>query len=103
MCIRDRLLYESDTNTYRPVLATEYSKSDDGLVWTFKLREGVKFHDGTKFNADAVKYSIERTKNGKKGMSYLWDSLEEVRVVDEYTVEFILEHPTPLELSLIHI
>ncbi len=91
------LLYESDTNTYRPVLATEYSKSEDGLVWSFKLREGVKFHDGTDFNADAVKYSIERTKNGKKGMSYLWDSLEEVRVVDEYTVEFILEYPTPLE------
>lgn len=91
------LLYESDTNTYKPVLATEYSKSDDGLVWTFKLREGVKFHDGTDFNAEAVKFSIERTKNGKKGMSYLWDCLDEVRVIDEYTVEFVLNHPAPLE------
>ena len=44
----------------RPVLAKGYEVSDDGLTYTIKLREGVKFHDGTDFNADAVKTSIER-------------------------------------------
>jgi peptide/nickel transport system substrate-binding protein len=43
-----------------PVLATEWSVSDDGLTYTFTLRDGVKFHDGTDFNADAVKYNYER-------------------------------------------
>ena len=44
------------------VLATGYTASDDGLEYTFTLRKGVKFHDGTAFNAQAVKFSIERTK-----------------------------------------
>lgn len=45
----------------KPLLATELPEiSDDGLIYTIKLREGVKFHDGTDFNADAVKTSIER-------------------------------------------
>jgi len=91
------LFYEADTNTYKPVLAESYSKSDDGLVWTFKLKQGVKFHDGTDFNAEAVKFSIERTKNYKKGMSYIWDPLKEAKVVDDYTVQLIMSQPAPVD------
>ena len=54
-------LLEYDHNLeLQPKLATEYSSSEDGLTWTFQLREGVTFHDGTDFNADAVVFNFER-------------------------------------------
>ena len=43
-----------------PALATEWSASDDGLAWTFTLQEGVTFHDGEPFNADAAKVNFDR-------------------------------------------
>lgn len=92
------LRYEPDTDTFKPVLATEYFRSDDGLVWTFKLREGVKFHDGTEFNAEAVKFSIDRTMRINKGAAYIWAVVKEVNVTDEYTVEFILHESAPLDI-----
>src|SRR5690625_809958 len=51
--------------TVEPQLATEWEESDDGLTYTFHLREGVKFHDGTDFNADAVVYNFERWMNAQ--------------------------------------
>ncbi len=54
---------EQDT-TITPGLATEWEASEDGLTYTFKLREGVKFHDGTDFNADAVVKNFDRWANG---------------------------------------
>ncbi|ANU15657.1 ABC transporter substrate-binding protein [Planococcus maritimus] len=54
-------LLEYDHNLeLQPKLATDYSSSEDGLTWTFQLREGVKFHDGTDFNAEAVVFNFER-------------------------------------------
>ncbi|WKA55074.1 ABC transporter substrate-binding protein [Planococcus shixiaomingii] len=54
-------LLEYDENLeLQPKLATEYSSSEDGLTWNFKLREGVKFHDGADFNAEAVVFNFER-------------------------------------------
>ncbi|MBQ3864273.1 MAG: glutathione ABC transporter substrate-binding protein [Clostridia bacterium] len=70
-------------------LAEDWGVSDDGLTWTFKLRKGVKFHDGSAFNANAVKVTLERILNpdtGSPNRSIL-EMISAVNVVDEYTVE----------------
>ncbi len=92
------LRFNAATKEYENVLATDYSKSEDGMVWTFKLREGVTFHDGTPFNAEAVKYSIERTKKIGQGAAFIWDPVKEIKIVDEYTVDFVLSHPAPMDV-----
>ena len=81
-----------------PALATSWESSEDGMTWTFYLREGVKFHDGTDFNAEAVEYSIERTINMGMGAAFIWDAVEEVNVIDDYTAEFKLSYAAPLDL-----
>jgi len=78
------------------VLATGYTVSDDGLEYTFTLRKGVKFHDGTPFTAEAVKFSIERTRNMGKGAAFIWGDLKEIQIVDDFTVKFILKSKAPL-------
>jgi len=82
---------------FTPLLAESWSKSDDGLVWTFNLRPGVKFHDGEAMNAEAVKKSIELAKE-KAGASFIWLPLDTVEAVDELTVKFTLKWAQPLEL-----
>ncbi|TMD32455.1 MAG: ABC transporter substrate-binding protein, partial [Chloroflexi bacterium] len=90
-----------------PVLAASLpDKSADGLTYTFKLRTGVKFHDGTDFNADAVVYNYMRQKNAPKelrdsynyyfGAVFGWaadSNLKSVDKVDDTTVKFTLGHP----------
>lgn len=92
------LRFDPDTKEFEGILATDYSQSEDGLTWTFNLREGVKFHDGTDFNAEAVKFSIDRTIEMEKGASYIWSAVEKINVVNDYTVEFKLSYPAPLSL-----
>ncbi len=92
------LRYDAINNEIIPVLASGYSKSEDDLTWTFKLREGVKFHDGTDFTADDVKASIDRTIALGKGAAFIWDPVEEIVVKDDYTVDFLLKYPAPLDL-----
>lgn len=92
------LRYDSETGEIKSLLATGYEKSDDGMVWTFNLREGVKFHDGTPFNAECVQFSVDRTIEKAQGASYIWDPVKEVNVIDDLTVEFVLSYPAPMEL-----
>ena len=73
-----------------PLLATSWEASPDSMVWTFHLRQGVKFHDGTDFNAQAVKYNFDRVMAAKH---YEVESIEKVEVVDDYTVRFTLKEP----------
>ena len=80
------------------VLATGFTASDDGLEYTFNLRKGVKFHDGTPFTAEAVKFSIERTTKMGKGAAFIWGDLKEVQVIDDFTVKVILKSPVPLPM-----
>lgn len=79
-----------------PVLATSWEQSpEDPRVWIFHLREGVKFHDGTPFNAEAVKFNIERMLDPETGALARgsFAMIESVEVVDEYTVEIVTEEP----------
>lgn len=84
---------------YSPLLAESWEKSDDGLVWTFKLRPNVKFHDGETMNADAVVKSIMLAKE-TAGASFIWLPLSTVEAVDDLTVKFTLAWAQPLELIL---
>ncbi len=79
----------------QPDLATEWTQSKDGLTWIFKLRKGVKFHDGTPFNAEAVKYNFDRCLGPEKGLkcSLHTPIIQSVEVVGEYTVKFHLKVP----------
>ncbi|TJW25703.1 MAG: ABC transporter substrate-binding protein, partial [Mesorhizobium sp.] len=67
----------------------------DGKVYTFKLHTGVKFHDGTDFNADDVKFSLDRARadnsvNAQKG---LFAAINTVEVVDPATIKITLKNP----------
>ena len=84
-----------------PALATEWSVSPDGTEYTFKLRQGVKFHNGEPFNAECVKVSLERYLNEKLKKGSDWDALKEVEIVDDYTV--IVRYKEPNSLCLINL
>ncbi len=92
------LRYDPFKDEFEPVLATSYEVSESGLTWTFYLRRGVRFHTGGTMNAHAVKFSIERTISRGMGASYIWDPLDRIEVIDEYTVAFHLKYPAPLDL-----
>jgi peptide/nickel transport system substrate-binding protein len=76
-----------------PMLAKSYDVSDDGKVYTFHLRDGIKFHDGTEFNAEAVKYNLERYQEEDSVRSTEVEPIESVETVDEYTVRVTLSEP----------
>lgn len=77
-----------------PMLATDWEWSEDGLTLTMNLREGVVFHDGTPFNAEAVAANIDRSQNlpESRRTSEL-SSITGVEVVDEFTIRFTLGAP----------
>jgi ABC-type transport system substrate-binding protein len=78
-----------------PGLATKWEQSKDGLTWTFFLRKGVKFHDGTPFNAEAVKTFVERMigpeKPSRAGLYTPF--VNSVEIVDEFTIKINLKAP----------
>jgi len=92
-------LYEVPPGIYPDArLAPRLAASDpvvspDGLHWTIALRQGVKFQDGTAFNATAVKFSFDRLKDLKSYSAWLLESIDSVDVVDLYTVRLNLKYP----------
>ena len=78
-----------------PMLATSWQISDGGRTYTFKLRQGVVFHDGTPFNADAVKFNFERMLDKSFGSPRFNEVslVTSVTAVDPYTVRITLEKP----------
>jgi peptide/nickel transport system substrate-binding protein len=91
-------------------LAESWTVAKDGLRYTFKLRKGISFHDGTPLNAEAVKFSIERqidpahpfNKLGKYPFAnYFFGNVKAVEVVDPLTVEFVLKEPRASFLAVL--
>ena len=93
-----------------PGLAESWTVSKDGLRYTFKLRKGISFHDGTPLNAEAVKFSIERQINAEHPFNklgkypfanYFFGNVKAVEVVDPSTVEFVLKEPRASFLAIL--
>lgn len=96
--------FDKDLNL-KPCLATGYDVSPDGLVYTFKLREGVKFQDGTDFNAEAVKINFERVLDRKNALARYnqFKDIEKIEVVDPLTLKITLKAPfSPFVNNLAH-
>ena len=93
------LWYDASTDSGRflPGLAVSYASSDDGLTWSFDLRKGVLFHDGSPFNSEAVKFVIDRNKKMNGGASYIWSSVDKIITEGPYRVVFKLSSPVPLD------
>jgi peptide/nickel transport system substrate-binding protein len=80
-----------------PRLSTEWTlKEGDNTTWVFKLREGVKFHDGADFTAEDVVFSLDRARSQKSNMRQLHADVESVTAVDDLTVEIKMKGPSPL-------
>ncbi len=105
--------FEPETFDIKPGLAHDWDVSDDGLTYTFYLEEGVTFHDGTDFNAEAVKVNFERWADPHHEYAFTDDGyvysmygtmfggyvdddshvIKEINVVDDYEIEFVLKRP----------
>jgi len=93
--IMERLFESGENGDLIPVLALSATPSEDQTIWTIKLRQGVKFHDGTPFNADAVVNHwgrILNPENRYRGLLAL-RAIKAVEKIDPYTVNFLLRHP----------
>ncbi|MEJ5225225.1 MAG: ABC transporter substrate-binding protein, partial [Anaerolineales bacterium] len=94
--IYSTLAVESPTGEYVPGLATEWSVSDDGLTWTFKLRQGVKWHNGEPLTAEQIAWNLNAFINNPDGWvtnsSYVIGFVE-ARVVDASTLVIETEYP----------
>ncbi|UCF93437.1 MAG: ABC transporter substrate-binding protein [Desulfobacterales bacterium] len=96
------VIFGKDSMDIEPQLAESWTVSEDGLTWTFKLRQGVTFHDGTPFNAQAVYDSFARVIDenhpfygyGKwKYLSLSLGQVSEIKVIDDYTVALVTPKP----------
>jgi peptide/nickel transport system substrate-binding protein len=87
----DPLIYPKIDGEPGAHVAKSWEISDDGLVWTFYLREGIKFHDGSELTAEDVKFSMDRLATRGQGYGFLYsDRIKQTKVIDKYTVEFHL-------------
>jgi peptide/nickel transport system substrate-binding protein len=94
--VADPLVILDSDGVYKPALALSWESTPDGKVWTFKLRPGVKFQDGTPFDAAAVKYNLERINDPKTASAQLKSDVgpwKTVEAVDPLTVRITYDTP----------
>ncbi|MFZ0610623.1 MAG: ABC transporter substrate-binding protein [Desulfobacterales bacterium] len=100
--LENLVIFDKQSMDVVPQLAESWKVSDDGLTWTFKLRKGVKFHDGEPFNAQAVYDSFARVIDPNHPLHqygkwvYLSLSLgpvKQIKIIDDYTIALVTEKP----------
>lgn len=93
----ERLTQYDDELNLQPMLAESWEQSEDGLTWTFKLREGVMFHNGREMTAEDVKWSFDRLidpATGAGNAGNVGPPETQIEVIDDYTVS--ITHPEPV-------
>ncbi|CAG9298163.1 peptide/nickel transport system substrate-binding protein [Celerinatantimonas diazotrophica] len=93
--------FKSGSLQVEPALAKSWTINKAGTVYTFHLRKGIKFQDGTAFNAQAVKFDFERildTKSpyhdtGPFPLAFFFSAVKQIKVIDNFTVQFVLDKP----------
>ena len=104
------LEYEAGTTEIKPCLATSWETSADGTEIVFNLRKGVKFHDGTDFNADAVVFSFARQYDTTNpyhqygewpNWGTFFSCVKEMKKIDDYTIKLILKRPDASIMTLL--
>lgn len=100
--IYEGLVQRDKNSEIKPMLATEWKQVDD-LTWEFNLRQGVTFHDGTPFTAEAVKKTFDRIldKEVASPRANLFEKVKEIKIINEHTVQFILTEPFSPLLSIL--
>ena len=90
----DALIFSGPGGEAQPHVAESWKISEDGLIWTFNIRKGIKFHDGSELTASDVKFSFDRFRTIGLGNAYLFAGKEiSTKVIDTYTVNFYLDRP----------
>jgi peptide/nickel transport system substrate-binding protein len=95
--VLDNLTSLDENHEVVPWLATEWSASDDGLTWTFTLKEGVEFTDGSPLTAEVVAYNFDYWLTGGNSTAFVWlqDYFVSAEAVDELTLQINLGAPYP--------
>jgi peptide/nickel transport system substrate-binding protein len=94
--IYEPLLIRDPAGQIEPALATSWGVTSDPTVWEFKLRQGVKFHDGADFTADDVVFSLKRAMRPTSAMKELLSSVTDIIKVDDHTVHIKTGGANPL-------
>ncbi|MEU9347951.1 ABC transporter substrate-binding protein [Streptomyces sp. NPDC048278] len=85
------------STAYTPAIATSWKKSTDARTWTFTIRRGVRFHDGTRVNAAAVEQSVLAARKSG-GASFIWAPLASITTPDDHTVVMHLKYAAAMDL-----
>ncbi|HPX70461.1 MAG TPA: ABC transporter substrate-binding protein [Bacillota bacterium] len=95
-------LFRADKNgDVYPVLVKDWNKSDDGKVYTFNLKEGIKYHNGDELKAEDVKYTFERAIESPYATD-LFSCIDSIKVLSDYSVEVTLKYPYDAFMSILY-
>jgi peptide/nickel transport system substrate-binding protein len=94
--IYEPIIGRDESFRLQPRLALSWSMVDNGHAWRFKLRQGVKFQDGSPFTADDVVFTVERSLAKTSQQRATYPNVTGARKVDDYTVDILTSHPTPV-------
>ncbi|MEN8692048.1 MAG: ABC transporter substrate-binding protein [Desulfobacterales bacterium] len=91
--IYNRFVERDSDGKYYPGLAESWDISEDGLVWKLKLKKGVKFHDGSPFNAEVAQWFLKEMETGPS--AYMVAGIERVEINDPHAITIYFKHPEP--------